>query len=313
LFSISEHYFWVSANNIYILPAVIALFLIYFWDKKPQNPGFKIIRFLLIFLLMGSNEIMEIYLLAFLWFNYFKKKTVSNISYSLFGTIFFLISFLAPGNFFRPSPADEQLNGSFLILFFKKAVIFAKISGHILLKTAVLMPLFIYVFKNEIDSVIKRVSIKNIKISSGFTVLVIAFMAYLALIIFRRTMELPMFFTLLSGAVLCRYYFKTIQKWYWISLIIIFLPKFHLFLYFDFNLNTIAQELLYTRLSEYEKEMNERHRFIRNSSGKEVVVEPIKNVPKILFFVELNAHKNPNAQLRHFYNKDAIYLSEKPK
>jgi hypothetical protein len=317
---ISEHYFWICCTNIYILPTIIALFLIYFFGKKTQNPRFKIIVFLLIFLLMGSNENMAIYLLAFLWFNYFKKKTAEHISYSLFGTVFFLIAFLAPGNFVRHLQI-EPINGSFLILLLKKVLAFIAISGYILLKIILLMPLFIYIFKNEIDSVIKRVSIKNIKIISGFTVLVIAFMAYLIALIARLT-ELPMFFVLLSGAVLCRYYFKTIQKWYWISLIIIFLPTINLFSYkkssidFDFNLNTIAQELLFTPLSEYEKEMNERHLFIKFSRSKEVEVEPIKIIPKIFYFQEIGTRENPNGfneHLKRFYEKDGVYLSEKPK
>jgi hypothetical protein len=205
----------------------------------------------------------------------------------------------------------------------KKAVFFIGISGYILLKITLLIPIFIYIFKNEIDSVIKRISIKYIKISSGFTVLVIAFMAYLALIVPGRTMELPMFFTLLSVAVLCRYYFKTIQKWFWISLIIIFLPKIHLFTYktffsinLDFNLNAVAQELLFTPLSEYEKEIGERHLFLKNSQDKEVEVEPIKTIPKILYFEELGTRENPNyinGQLRKFYHKNGVYLSEKQK
>lgn len=73
-------------------------------------------------------------------------------------------------------------------------------------------------------------------------------------------------------------------------------------------------ELFTTDLKEYEGEMNERVDMIKNSSQDSVVVNKIKEVPRILYIDEMASVKEQetyvNDQLQKYFNKKYIRTKE---
>lgn len=73
-------------------------------------------------------------------------------------------------------------------------------------------------------------------------------------------------------------------------------------------------ELVTTDLKEYEREMNERVDIIKNSPQDSVVVDKIKEIPRILYFDEMASEKEQetyvNDQLQKYFNKKYIRTKE---
>lgn len=94
LASISEHYFWITGAIVYFLPHVFALFFIYIIGIRNPKLYHQIIKYLLIVLIMGSNEIIALFLLLFLSFELYKNHSKKSIVEFSTGLIFFCIIFL---------------------------------------------------------------------------------------------------------------------------------------------------------------------------------------------------------------------------
>lgn len=316
LASISEHYFWISGANIYLLPIILANFLIYFFGRFQYNRKVKPIIFLLLFLLMGSNEFVAIYLLLFLIFNYFQNKQKDNFLFLAFGIFGFLLSFLAPGNFNRFTESETN----FLIKNAKRIGVFMINSGYVFLKISLILPFFIVFFEEEIKIVLSKISINKIRIYLAFSLVTLLFSGFLLLLNSGRTIDTITFYTLLLSSFLVYYYFENYKKLFWISVIILFLPTIPLFhfkstnFYLNYNVNTIFKEIIYTNLKKYENEINTRHEILKHSRETKVYLKPIISKPKVLYFEELGTEEAPNyinSQLEKFYKKDKIFLQAK--
>ena len=79
----------------------------------------------------------------------------------------------------------------------------------------------------------------------------------------------------------------------------------------SYNLNAIFQEVMYSKLAQYEEQVNARHRFLRKSKEPKIYLQPIRSIPKILYFEELGTEDKTNyinSQLEKFYKKEHIFL-----
>lgn len=315
LTEISEHYYWISGANIYLLPIILSQFLIYFFGKFKSKQWIRSLIFFLIILLMGSNEVVALYLILFLITNYLLNRNKDQLQLLLIGIPFFLLNFFAPGNFNRMGEKD----GETLIKTAKRIAIFIANSGFVFLKLILIIPLFNKIFEKEITIVSEKISKKRISIFFAFSLVALMFLGGLMLFAYWRATENIIFYTLIIGSVLIYYFFPIAKKFFWISAIVIFLPSITLFTYkknvieLNYNLYSITQEILITPLSKYEKEIKTRHLLLRTTKEKNVYLKPIINLPKVLYFQEIGTKTEPNyinKQLQLFYEKEGVFLVE---
>ncbi|SDQ43378.1 hypothetical protein SAMN05421664_1591 [Chryseobacterium soldanellicola] len=318
LVSLPEHFYWITGANIYFLPVILSGFLLYFQGKF-QESGKKIWFYLsavFIAVLMGSNEIVELILLGILVLFYFQNRTKENKILLTIGFTGFLISFLAPGNFNRMQDSSEV----FYMKMIKKTGIFVVNSTYIFIKITLLLPLFIKIFEQDLQKIIEKISFKKALIIWSISFLPLLFTGFISNTIARQ-FETIIFFYLLTFAVVVAFKFKEIKKYWWLTFIIVFLPETTFFppkyanFNFDFNVNNIIKELLHTDFVEYDKEIENRINTIKNSTQDSIVLDKIKNVPKILYFDEMasvNEEKTyVNDQLQSYFNKKYIRIKSK--
>jgi hypothetical protein len=315
LASLYEHYYWISGALVYFLPHIFALYFIYLLGIK--NPKFyhQLLKFLLIIVMMGSNEIVAIYLLLFLAFLVFETRTKTSVFQFVTGFIFFCVLFFAPGNFVR---LDHQ-EGDFLMTSIKKIGVFLANNAYVFLKVGLVIPLFLAVFHAEISKINREFTLKTKWIFQGFSFVALAFTGFIMLVS-ERTIEPIIIYSLLSISVLVMHYLPKIKKLWIFSLLMICIPSITLFpyklIYFKlhYNINPIFTEALTTDLQNFEKEIFQRHETLRNSKDEKVVLKPIKIIPKVLYFGELGTAENRNyvnQQLEAFYGKKEVVLFKK--
>lgn len=313
LVSLPEHYYWFTGSNIYFLPVILSGFLLLFYGKF-QESGKRIWFYLsafLVLILMGSNEILALILLGILGLLYSQKRSKETKILLILGFIGFLITFLAPGNFKR---LPDSTDGGF-IKWMKRTGVFGVNSIYIFFKTILLIPLFIKVFKKDLKIIIEKISFRKALVIWFISFLPLLFTGLIANTIGRQ-FENVIFFYLLTFSVVMMFKFKKIKKYWWLSFIIVFLPETNFFpakysnLNIDYNLNNIVGEILHTDLQMYDREIGNRVSAIENSKQDSVLVDRVKNVPKILYFDEISSvnedKKYVNDQLQKYFNKKYI-------
>ena len=262
---------------------------------------------------MGSNEFIAIYLLLFLIFNFFLSKHKNNLIFLGIGIFGFLLSFLAPGNFNRMTESDAN----FWITNVKRIGVFIINSGYVFLKIILILPLFIKIFEIEIKTILSKISISRLKIYLAFSVVTLLFSGFLFLLNSSRTLEIITFYTLLLSSLLVYHYFENFKKLFWVCALILLLPTINVFeikstkFRLSYNLNAIFQEVMYSKLAQYEEQVNARHLFLRKSKEPKIYLQPITSKPKILYFQELGTEDKTNyinSQLEKFYKKEHIFL-----
>lgn len=316
LVSIPEHYFWITGANIYFLPIILFGFLLYFMGKYIESNKKKwfYLSVGLIVIVMGSNEILALILLGLLLlFN--QKSTKESKFLLLLGLLFCLISFLAPGNFKRLDSSTDDL----FIKWIKRIGIFGVNNIYTFIKTFVLLPLFIKVFENELNTIIKKINFKKAFMIWGVCFIPFIFTAYITNSIARQFENL-IFFYFISASVLWFLKLQKIKKYWWISIVVIFLPETNFFpqkysnFNIDFNLNNVGKEILYTDLKKYDQEIEDRINTIKNSKKDSIVLDKIKTVPKVLYFDEMSSVKEEkkyvNVQLQKYFNKKYIRVRD---
>lgn len=312
LASISEHFFWLSCANIYFLPIILAIYFIYFWGKFQRNKKWKPIIFLLIFFLMGSNEILAIILIQCILFLYLKKRTSENLFLFLFGVVCLSMSIFAPGNFARAKESTETL----LEFIYKSSGIFVANSIYIFLKLFLIVPFFAIVFSEILKNISLKVSKFEILLFVAFSLPVLLLSSVMRLALERALDSLILYLLVIFSLALSSYV-KQVPKLFLLASLAIFIPKIQLypqkFIYFNvnYNLYNIGKEIMGNHLYYYEQEINRRHQFIKKSPSKEVKLPKIKNIPSILYFEEMGRKNKPNyinKQLEYFYNKKKVYV-----
>lgn len=312
LVSIPEHYFWITGTNIYYLPVILSGLLLYFF-KRNEDTGKQVWNFLslfLIILLMGSNEMLALILEGLLLVMYYQKRNKQNLLFLLVGTVFLLVSFLAPGNFNRMGDAEGGL-----MKWLKRIALFGANTAYVGFKVLLVIPLFIKVFEKELKNIAQKITIKKAVLFWGISLIPLLFTGYLLNSIARQ-FENIIFYFFITFALLLIFKIENIKRLWWVSLFIIFLPELKIFpekySYFNIDLNAsnIAMELCTTDLKEYKREMDERVQTIKNSPKDSVVVEKIKVTPRILHFAEMASENEDesfiNDQLQKYFEKKYI-------
>ncbi|WFB66049.1 hypothetical protein [Chryseobacterium sp. WX] len=316
LVSLPEHYFWITGSNIYFVPVILAGILLYFIKKnkdKGENIWFSL-SLLLIILLMGSNEILALIVWGILLVTYYQKRNKKNLTLILTASVFLLVSFLAPGNFNRMGESEQGI-----IKWVKRIGLFGANTLYVAAKVLLLLPLFMMVFEEELKKIMSQITFKKAVLFWVVSLVPLLFTGYILTSIARQ-FESIIFYFLITLSLIVFFKFEKIKKFWWISLFIIFLPEPKVFpekySYFNIDLNgeNIVMELLTTDLKEYEREMNERVDIIKNSSQDSVVVDKIKEIPRILHMDEMASVKEEktyvNDQLEKYFNKKYIRTKE---
>ncbi|WP_131797500.1 DUF6056 family protein [Chryseobacterium cucumeris] len=316
LVSLPEHYFWITGSNIYFVPVILAGILLYF-IKKNKDTGEDIwfsLSLLLIILLMGSNEILALIVWGILLVTYYQKRNKKNLTLILTASVFLLVSFLAPGNFNRMGESEQGI-----IKWVKRIGLFGANTLYVAAKVLLLLPLFMMVFEEELKKIMSQITFKKAVLFWVVSLVPLLFTGYILTSIARQ-FESIIFYFLITLSLIVFFKFEKIKKFWWVSLFIVFLPELKIFpekySYFnmDFNGGNIVMELLTTDLKEYEREMNERVDIIKNSSQDSVVVDKIKEIPRILHMDEMASVKEEktyvNDQLEKYFNKKYIRTKE---
>ncbi|MDR4955100.1 hypothetical protein REB14_23190 [Chryseobacterium sp. ES2] len=316
LVSLPEHYFWITGSNIYFVPAILAGILLYF-IKKNKDTGEYIwfyLSILLVVMLMGSNEILALIIWGILLVSYYQKRNKKNLTLVLTASVFLMVSFLAPGNFNRMGETEQGI-----IKWAKRIGLFGANTLYVTAKVLLILPLLMMVFEEELKKITSQITFKKAVLFWMVSLIPLLFTGYILTSIARQ-FESIIFYFLITFSLIVFFKFEKIKKLWWISLFIIFLPELKVFpekySYFNIDLNgeNIVMELLATDLKEYEREMNERVDMIKNSSQDSVVVDKIKEVPRILHMDEMASVKEEktyvNDQLEKYFNKKYIRTKE---
>lgn len=314
LASISEHFFWLCGANIYFLPIILLIYLIYFWGKFQVNKRWKPIVFLLFFFLMGSNEILAILLIQWILFLYLKKRTFENLFLLLFGVICLSVSVFAPGNFVRAKESTESI----VEFIYKSSGIFVANSIYIFLKLCLIVPFFTIFFSEILKKITLKISKFEILLFVAFSLLVLLLSGVMRLAL-ERVLDSLILYLLVMFSLILSSYVKHIPKVFLLAVVVFFLPKIQLypqqFIYFkvNYNLFNIGKEIFGNHLQSYENEIKERHKMIRNSQNNVIELPLIKNTPFVLYFEEIGEKNKPNyinKQLEYFYDKKKIYVED---
>ncbi|WP_185288413.1 DUF6056 family protein [Chryseobacterium lactis] len=312
LVSIPEHYFWITGSNIYFLPVILSGLLLYFF-KKNEDTAKKIwfyLSLLLIVVLMGANEILALLLQGLLMVSYYQKRNKQNLIFLLTGTVFLLVSFLAPGNFNRMGETEDGL-----LKWLKRVAVFGANTAYIAFKSLLVLPIFIKVFEKELKKNTQKITFQKAVSVWAVSLLPLLFTGFILNLIARQ-FENIIFYFFITFAVLLVFKMEKIKQFWWVSFIIIFLPEFRVFperysyLNIDLNAANIATEIFTTDLAEYEREVDERIDLIRHCPKDSVVVKKVKVIPRILYFDEMaSVNENEtyvNDQLQKYFEKKYI-------
>ncbi len=313
LASLPEHYYWFTGSNVYFLPVILSgiLSLLYGQYLKKGSKIVLILIMLLIIILMGSNELIALLLLGILIFRSIQVSSRENLILLLIGIAGLLVSFLAPGNFKRLGDSTDV----FLIKWLKKAAFFGFNAVYIFIKVIFLMPLFLVVFEKELNDLKEKTTFKK-----AFLIWIISFLPLLLLgyilNVIGRQFENIMFFYMMTLSLVLVYKYRQMGKFWWVSLIIIFLPETDIFpkdysnYNMDYNLNNFVREIFTTDFEKYDNEIENRISLLKNSKEDSLRIDRIKNVPKILYFDELSSvneeKKYVNDQLEKYFHKKYI-------
>lgn len=311
LFSISEHFYWYSGINVYFLPIIISSYFLYFYKKYSisYNKLHLIIFIVLSFFIAGSNEILVIVFYTFLLLDCVMNKKKWKL-YILFLVSFLLLfNVLAPGNFVRLSKVGEQNN--IVRIFLLRIYIYLMNGIWIFLKSCIILPLILFFFKEEFQKLREVISFKKsfiLLLPSFFSLLFIGFITFIQgrandtiLIVFAFVLTF-----IISYKIIPNRYFVVL------SLVVVFLPKVYLFpkrdnlFMINYNNFDILSEILFTDLKGFNKEVKQRRTTLETSKEKTILLEPIYNRPRVLYFEEMGRLERPNYindHLKHYYHK----------
>ncbi|WP_029296027.1 DUF6056 family protein [Chryseobacterium hispalense] len=313
LTNISEHIFWFTGSNIYFVPAILSgllLFLSKKYNDTNETRWYSLIL-LLIFILMGSNEIVALIIFGIIIFWNTQNTSVRLKIMFIVALSGILISFLAPGNFLRMAESEDV----FYVKWLKRIVYFGADTAYIFIKTAVVLPLFIKIFEKELCQIASKYVFKKLMIIWLISFLPLLFLGFIMNGIGRQ-FENIIWFWLLSFSVVVAIKLPGIKKFWVVSLILIFLPKTDLFpqkygnFNINFNINNLAKELIYTDLKAYETEISNRVHLLKTTRSDSVIVDRIKTVPLVLYFDEMSSVNETrdyvSMQQEKYFNKKYV-------
>lgn len=315
LVSLPEHYYWFTGANIYFLPFILSGILLFSYGRylRTHEKGWLFLSIILVAFLMGANEVIALLLTGSLILVCFQNPSRENKILLAVGVAGMLISFLAPGNFKRMGDSADV----FYMKWIKRAAFFSFNTAYIFIKTVLILPLFMSVFYKELRFIQEKISFKKSLVVCGISFLPLLLLGYIINIIGRQFENVIIFF-LVTLSVVAMFRYEQIRKYWWISMMIVFLPETDIFpknyinYNMDYNLNNGLQEIFITDLEAYKQEIESRINILDTSAKDSLVLRRIRNVPKILYFDELSTEKEEkkyvNDQLEKYFHKKHIVV-----
>lgn len=328
---ITSAFYWLAGSATYHLGNILSLFFIGIILKLYRNHSliYKILSFLLIFLIIGCNEISMIYLDIFIFLllscSYYNNKKINTFYLSLliFAGILTMYILVSPGNKFRSSTTAQyhlSLVNCIISMLWKTTVII--IRYFIIVFSIHLLVLY------NLRNWLKNIDLPFLKFSNIFYI--ITFLIFMFLGSFPslwsvgffpplRTVNV-IFFAMNILSMLIAYKIVTLPFFNTnkfspytllaILLLIVFSYTFTIrdknIYNFSNNLYNSYKDVLTGNMIKYKEEMKERYETIRNSKKDTVYVKPIKNIPKTILRSDLKETNN------HFYNQNmAIFFGKK--
>lgn len=332
---ITSAFYWLAGSATYNLGNILSLFFIgsIIKAKKCDSYFYKIIVFVLVFLIIGCNEISMIYIDVFIFllfvYSYFNNKKIDVLYLSLFifaGALTLLI-FASPGNQLRSSSTiAHHLSLSQCILKTIKKSITIIVRYFILVFIIQLLVLF------NIREWLKKRNFPYLKHSIAFFIFLLLAVLFLGSfpslwsvgffpplrtvnVIF---FEMLIFSMIIAHKIVIMPYFDTIKISPYFLVVILFVIIFsYVFAIQDKKIYDLTNNLYHSYkeivsgdMIKYKKEMEERYEVIRNSKEDTIYVKPIKIKPETIFRSDLKETNDHfyNKNMANFFGKSAIIL-----
>lgn len=309
--NLGEHLYWNAGAKIYFFPFIYFLFFLHILYLNNRNGKwfYTFVLYFLTFVIIGSNEIIATMFCGTLFFIQRKQKIYRSLFF--FGILCMMFSFLAPGNFVRMGYKNDI---SWLKKIATSIFIFGRASLFSLLKTLILVPIIHLFFGKDLHQLNKE--------KINFIILTLTFIGILVLS-FLRAASLRTSDTFLIFYVFCVALFlfqkRNLQDWAWLSIIFILLPPIKIssykkyFLEVNFNFSNAITDIYYRKknLQGFKHEIKKREQYIENSVSDTILLSPIQNIPKTLYFQEVpneNYRNYINDQLEKYYDKKSVSL-----
>ena len=319
LYSISQQFYWLPGSITYGLGVTLCL---YIWSliEKSENKYYFTLILLLIFLVNGTNEATMIFfngsLLLYFTYLQFHYKKVASRHYVLFLFSFccLLFSMLAPGNSVRSLSAHNPNTSNFFFAFpraVKWSFVFLYEKFWIFIPVSIIISNHLNLKFLELN-LTKRLKKKFLSLAILFPFVLLIFGSFLsfwatARVSPERMVNILAFFFML-GLVLSlvfikrNYNFNPIrsQFLYLIVPIVIILVKN------EFRENFI--DLTCGTSYAFAKKMAERERLIKLTDSKTVILPPVEELPKTIYFKELSSDSKDffNRYYALYFNKDEV-------
>ncbi len=317
LSSLSENFFWFTGSQVYFLPIILSFFLAYFLGKynKGRVKIYSYLSLITIFLIIGCNEIISIIWTGIALLLVLLKKDKFSKTFFAITILSVIISFSAPGNYIRLDPVEEKIHIKLL-----KYTGIATLNGiFIAFKLLFIVPLFLFIFKDELEKTKRHFNKSYFKFIFIIQVITLIFTGIL-LLPSERVLDNLIFFSLIITSFYFSYIFKKIPAYLSVLMLMIFtLPPLYLSpqksIYFkiNYNLRNILVDTFKNNLNFYDEEMKKRHEILKKTPLKNISLKPILHKPSALYFEEIGTLKEKNYindQLEKYYNKENIVLEK---
>ncbi|MGM5630740.1 DUF6056 family protein [Apibacter raozihei] len=324
--------YWLPGSSTYHLANVLFLtflgMLINY--NYTSNRIVKIILFVLIFFIIGCNEIsmvfLDISLFTVFIFNYISKRKVSYyyLLLLIWAGILTLFVLLSPGNSVRSALVVNPLTPTeiFLASVRKTLVVVVKYGIVPLLINIIIF----YAFRKQLKNLNLRFLKYSILLYIGLFIILLfcgSFPSLWSLGIYSPLRSVNVMFLIILvfntifsyKIVTSRLIFKTNISRNVLSMALLFIIFSYSFiirdkdiLFIPNNIYWAYDDLLSGKAFQYKKEMNHRFNMITESKKDTIYVPPIQSKPKLIFEIDLS--QNPkyfyNIHMAEFFHKKAI-------
>jgi hypothetical protein len=326
--SISQGLYWLSGSITYQLSCVLSLLLFCFLIKLIETKDNKYLAYAIIsaFAVIGLNEV-AMFLISFFIFTIFCYKVICRQKFEFqllvllsFVFVFALLVIKSPGNAVR---ASAYPNKNHFIYSLTKAILLAIIY---IKKWLPFILVFTIIFMESFGKKIENKTIKTFDIHPlivffiVFSIPILGFFTGYWSTGFgppARTINIIYFYFLIGFIylIIILYYrmkkrrtdFIIYSQWTkFLLIIVLFIQVFQ-----ENNIRTAYLDLISGKAFNYDKELRNRYRLIKNSSKDTIHVPILRSIPQTIFFKDItNDSKEWKNQVYDLYYQPKIIVIE---
>lgn len=337
--SVVDTFYWYT--SVFIFPTSLCYFLylivviLRYYQPKYQRIKYPIalLAATLVFFMVGSNEVMMLFILAFLgmvWFYIlvFEKRFDGFIFFLMLVGAYFAYFWVikAKGNEIRMASSGGQIFGGAIVNSLINALKSTIISG---LKWLSHVMFFGFLYNNFLQRFVPVRPHAIFKINIWIAVLALFILIFFMFFVihYGNDMGVPdrvnniIFATYLIGV----FYIITIAHYdypadynpnnhlnkIWVVGLMMVLIGTYIYL-LDGNIKTMYADIRLGIAKRYDQEMTQRYQHIMTSKTDTVYVAPLKNTPKSLYFDEIKTNEQHlwNKCYATYFDKKVIILKE---